>query len=234
MGLNQMQQKITSEWSIAKLTKKYPDSVEELVECEAVRKTKGEKGVLHGAGREDIDALMLGTGRPFVLEIVSPRIRSINLTELQEKTNKYAKGKIEVREYRWSSKDELRDLKGNADKTSKTYRAKILFDSVITGEQIEKIEKFFQNREINQRTPQRVSHRRADKIRKKTVFSIKCTQLNKQEIEAIISCDGGCYVKELISGDDNRTIPSLTEVAGIQGICSELDVLEVCKFISKD
>ena len=209
--------------------KRYQESVEELIEFEAIRETESNKGVLHGAGREDIDALMLGTGRPFVFEILSPKIRTIDLEDLKEKINRYAKGKVEVRDLRWSSKDEIRDLKGSADTTVKKYRAKISFISPVDNSIITKIEKYFKNKEIEQRTPNRVAHRRADKIRKKVVFSVKCSQLNDNIVETIITCDGGCYVKELISGDEGRTKPSFSEITNIVAHCEELDVIEVRK-----
>lgn len=207
--------------------KKHQESVEELVEYEALKLTNGYKGVLHGAGREDIDALMLGTGRPFVLEIVNPKVRTIDLLELEESTNEYGKGKIDVSKYRWSSKDELRDLKSAAETTKKKYRALVVFEQSVSEKQINEIEKFFQNRPIDQRTPQRVSHRRSDLVRKKMVFSVQCTRIDETHIEAIITCDGGCYVKELISGDNDRTKPSISEVIGIEATCKELDVLEI-------
>ncbi|MFA5763857.1 MAG: hypothetical protein WC915_03510, partial [archaeon] len=40
--------------------------------------------VMHGAGREDGDVLMLGKGRPFVLELVCAKKRKIDLKKLEE------------------------------------------------------------------------------------------------------------------------------------------------------
>ena len=207
--------------------RQYSESVEELVEEEAIKMAQGEKGVLHGSGREDIDARMLGTGRPFVLEIVSPKIRTIDLPKLEKVTNEYGKGKIEVRDYRWSSKKELVYLKGNAKESVKKYRASTTLSSPISEEALKKIDSHFKDIIIKQRTPTRVSHRRADKIREKEVYSIQSRKINDHEIELTIECEGGCYVKELISGDNNRTIPSVSEVIGIQATCKELDVLEI-------
>jgi len=49
--------------------KKYPESVEELIANPILEMTLGEDSSFHGAGREDIDARMLGSGRPFIIEI---------------------------------------------------------------------------------------------------------------------------------------------------------------------
>jgi len=207
--------------------KRYDLSVEELIEYEALRVTKGEKGVLHGAGREDIDARMLGLGRPFVLEIVNPKVRSIDLEKLERLTNIHGREQIEVQNYRFSTKNEVVNLKKSAEESIKKYRALIEFDSPITDKDLEKIENQFRDVTLKQRTPKRVSHRRADKIRSKKVYSVQNKIKNKREIESIIVCDGGCYVKELISGDEGRTSPSIAEIVDIKAYCKELDVLEI-------
>lgn len=210
--------------------KRYPESVEELIAYEAVKMFEAEKGVLHGSGREDIDARMLGTGRPFVLELIRPKKRNADLNKLMKRTNKYAKKKVEVLDYRFSSKSELVFLKTKAQLSTKRYRALIEFSNPITLEDVKAIEEKFQNIQIDQRTPNRVAHRRADKIRKKTVYSIACKQLSERTLEAIIVCSGGCYVKELISGDGGRTKPSISEVTNNSAVCKELDVLEIQEY----
>ena len=43
----------------------------------------------------------------------------------------------------------------------------------------------------------------------------------------MVVCDGGCYVKELISGDEGRTSASISEIAMNPAICTELDVIEI-------
>jgi len=206
---------------------KYQESVEEIIAHELLNSTKGERGILHGSGREDIDALMLGTGRPFVIEIENPIKRSIDLVEIEQKINQYAKKKVDVQQLRWSNKKEVVYLKTQAQQAIKKYRAYVKFDSEISDELIKHIEKKFKNIELNQRTPQRVKHRRADITRNKTVFTIKCKRINQIELEANIKCSGGTYVKELISGDNGRTEPSFTSETGIQAICKQLDVLEI-------
>ena len=207
--------------------KQYPESVEELIAKKAVEMTKAEKGILHGSGREDIDARMLGTGRPFVLELVNPKIRSIELQKLMQKTNEYAQGKIEVLNYEFTTRRELVRLKTKAQLSVKKYRALIEFEKEISDGKLKEIKTYFNNLKIKQRTPKRVAHRRADKVREKIVYSVELTRKTSNTVEAIIVCSGGCYVKELISGDEGRTKPSISDVAGINGKCIELDVLEI-------
>ncbi|RLI48252.1 MAG: hypothetical protein DRO73_09860, partial [Candidatus Thorarchaeota archaeon] len=38
---------------------------------------------------------------------------------------------------------------------------------------------------------------------------------------------GGTYIKELISGDDGRTTPSVAELIGIPAVCVELNVVGI-------
>ena len=42
-----------------------------------------------------------------------------------------------------------------------------------------------------------------------------------------IRCTHGTYVKEWISGDDERTAPSLAALLGVPSTCVILDVLEI-------
>ena len=53
--------------------KLYPESVEELSSKPLLEATLGEEAFLHASGREDIDARMLGSGRPFVIEVSKPK-----------------------------------------------------------------------------------------------------------------------------------------------------------------
>jgi len=80
---------------------------------------------------------------------------------------------------------------------------------------------------IEQRTPIRVSHRRADKVRKRSVKKITVKKIDSKILELTIECEGGLYIKELISGDEGRTQPSVSSLLGTPARCVELDVLEV-------
>ncbi len=204
--------------------KQYQESVEELIAAKLIEMTKAIGSKFHGEGREDIDALMLGSGRPFIIELIEPKIRNIDLKKAEEKINSYAKGKIEVSDLEFSNKKEVRILK-STDRT-KTYECIIECDEKVTEEKLRTLEKQFDNKIISQRTPKRVAHRRADKIRKKKIFSVKTEKLTDNKFKAIIKTQSGTYVKELISGDDGRTKPSFSDF--IKNCkCVELNVIKV-------
>ena len=99
--------------------------MDELIKRDVIAVTSAVDTAFHGAGREDIDALMLGSGRPFVVEALSPRIRSIDLKQLQEAINSYAVGKVEVLGLQIVPKEMVEKLKSaHADKV---YNLKVTF-----------------------------------------------------------------------------------------------------------
>jgi len=49
-----------------------------------------------------------------------------------------------------------------------------------------------------------------------------------------VTGEAGLYIKELISGDHGRTIPSLTEKLGVPACVTSLDVVMVEGVISED
>ncbi len=207
--------------------KLYPTSVEEQVNFEVIRAFSSDDAVLHGAGREDIDGRMLGDGRPFVMEVMAPRIRWTDLGELREKINAYASGRVSVSELHYVSKDSVEKVKSITP--DKAYRLKVIYNDDISIETLKSSLATLSDAIILQRTPARVSHRRADLERKRTVRSVTLEEINEAEKYFVITvrCEGGLYVKELVSGDNGRTNPSLSALLGKECRVTELDVMNV-------
>ncbi len=80
---------------------------------------------------------------------------------------------------------------------------------------------------IVQRTPKRVSHRRADLERERRVSVLELQGVGSSHLDLRVRCDHGTYVKEWISGDGQRTQPSLGSLLGVDCACETLDVEEV-------
>lgn len=188
---------------------------------------KSDDYLLHGAGREDVDARMLGNGRPFVMELVNPKRRTVDLLEAEREINSVWKGKIEVLGLRFSDRKEMRKIKEGSQMFRKLYRALVEVEGEVKAEDLRNLEKELKGAVIRQRTPKRVAWRRADLVRVKRVYDVKTRKVDAKGFEMIVLCDGGLYIKELISGDDGRTTPSVAEVLGKKAFCRELDVLEV-------
>ncbi|MEA3356060.1 MAG: tRNA pseudouridine(54/55) synthase Pus10 [Candidatus Bipolaricaulota bacterium] len=204
--------------------KQYPESVEELIATPLLAATGAKKATLHGAGREDIDARMLGDGRPFVLELRAPVYRTLELEPLQREINTTTSDKVKVHGLRFVERDTVARIK--QQRADKTYRALVQFAAdvdkkALTGAVTGLIGT------INQRTPLRVAHRRADLVRQRRVLDAEGALLSPRQAEVRIRGEGGLYIKELISGDNGRTQPSLADLLGTQTQVLELDVLSV-------
>ena len=204
--------------------KQYPESVEELLSERILEVTRGYEAKFHGAGREDIDVLMLGSGRPFVLEIKEPKIRKINLKELEEEINKSAKGKTAYHGLKFVERNRKAEIKVSSPDTYKVYKALVKCDEPYDKSKLKDLEKLD---EINQQTPIRVLRRRADKVRIKHVKELKSEVIDDYTFEITIKTEGGLYIKELISGDEGRSKPNVSEILGVKAVCAQLDVVEV-------
>ncbi len=202
----------------------YPESVDELIRPALLEAAAAGDTVFHGAGREDIDARMLGTGRPFIVEAVRPRVRSIDLAKLEEEINRRANGKVEVLELKRADSVMVERLKEAA--FVKTYSALVKLGAEIPEEKLKLVLTELVG-SIDQRTPTRVSHRRADKIRLRRVYSADLTEVSGNLARVIIKGDSGLYIKELISGDGGRTRPNLADALRVDAVVVELDVIDV-------
>jgi len=206
--------------------KMYPESVEEIIGEPIRQQTIGEDIALHGAGREDIDARMLGSGRPFVIEVKKPKKRFLNLRKLTKTINERAQGKVKVSNLHFANKDWVRQLK-KTEAAEKVYRAIVEFEKPVLDKELAQIEKRLINAVVQQQTPRRVLHRRADLVREKHIYEAKVKRLTPNRIELRLKCQGGLYIKELITGDEGRTTPNITEIVGAKATPLELDVLSV-------
>jgi len=206
--------------------KLYPESVEELSSKPLLETTQGEKTSFHASGREDIDARMLGAGRPFVIEISKPKKRFFDLKEIEAKINASAAGKVKVSRLRFANKDVVRRLK-KGEGSQKEYRLLAEFENEVSDEGLHMLEEKLSNALIKQQTPLRVVHRRADLTREKYIYKLKVKKVSLKRALMEIYCQGGLYVKELVSGDEGRTMPNVSDLLGNKARTLKLDVLKV-------
>ena len=85
---------------------------------------------------------------------------------------------------------------------------------------------------LAQRTPERVAHRRADKIRKRKVLetsnpSIEVDADGNMVAEFSLRCESGTYVKETVHGDSGRTQPSIASLIKAKCTVEWLDVADI-------
>ena len=205
--------------------KMYKTSVEELVAKKTLERTEGSGESFHGCGREDIDARMLGNGRPFILEIEDPKIRNLDLAKLEREINLYGKDKIEVTDLRFSNRDEIARIK-EAD-FRKIYRVVLTTEKAINKEKLKKAALTLRGKILSQFTPSRVARRRANITRDRKIYSCNIESVDGVMATLVIEAESGTYIKELISGDDGRTRPSISEMIGVPCKVIELDVIEI-------
>jgi tRNA pseudouridine synthase 10 len=205
--------------------KMYPTSVQEIIGDVALEVFGGKEHLFHGMGREDIDALMLGTGRPFVLEIRDPVRRSFDLVKLMDMMNEAGKERVEVTRLRPSDRKEVRTIKEATP--NKEYRVTVSADGKVNKQKLNEVAKSFKNHPIAQRTPARVSHRRADLVRDREIVRVDVEDAWDEGFVLVLETESGTYVKEFVSGDEGRTEPSLAESLGIPCKVVTLDVIAI-------
>ena len=206
---------------------RYDESVEGFTAPVVCDTMDGADATFHGAGREDVDARMLGTGRPFVVEVDEPRLRSVDTDTLQTAVNESADGAVEVERLRLATHEMVERVKTLP--ASKRYRMTVRFDDPVEADALAAALDTLEGATVEQDTPQRVSHRRAAKTRTRTVYEADGDLDGADPTCATVEIhgEGGLYVKELVSSDEGRTTPSLAGNLGVGATVTALDVLTV-------
>ncbi len=199
------------------------DSVQELLARRILPAFRARSGRFHGAGREDVDVRMLGRGRPFVFEVVAPRREDVDLDALLARFHETAGDRVRCAPFRRVDRHRVREIKQAS--WAKRYLVGVAFDAPITAAQMARLEG--RQLEIDQRTPVRVVHRRADLTRRRLVVVRAVRPAADVGVELEIETAHGTYVKEWVSGDGGRSRPSLTELCGAPAVCARLDVLDI-------
>jgi tRNA pseudouridine synthase 10 len=196
-------------------------SVQELIGRRALPAFQARTGSFHGAGREDVDVLMLGRGRPFVYEVVGARKFDVDLEALRQEILARAQGAIDLDPFVPVAKERVAYWK--QAQFDKIYRAEIAVAAA--AQDLARAASFAGA--VVQKTPQRVAHRRADRDRERQVQVLSLRKVGERRLELRVRCQHGTYVKEWISGDEDRTVPSLAALLGVGCRCEVLDVEEI-------
>jgi tRNA pseudouridine synthase 10 len=200
------------------------ESVQELIGWVAGKAFGTRKNKFHGAGREDVDVRMLGTGRPFVLELIGPRIHDVDLAELEAEINRRNEGQLEILGLHWTEKTRIAYLKETPH--AKEYEALVEVDGAVDPERLSFVG---ERLDVVQHTPERVAHRRAAKDRERWVEFLSVAPEPEQpgHYRVRMRTQHGTYVKEVLSGEDGKTKPSLSTLLDVPCRCVQLDVLGI-------
>tara|TARA_B100000902_G_scaffold14283_2_gene17307 strand:- start:661 stop:2154 length:1494 start_codon:yes stop_codon:yes gene_type:complete len=202
----------------------YRDSVQDLIGEPIRNALSADDTSFHGMGREDIDVRCLGRGRPFVVEIKKPKVRTIDLEDIVKEINKQGIERVEIESLRPSNRSEVARIKET--KAEKSYRIRFEYEGEIFEDSEAKILDLA-GVILEQRTPKRVAHRRSDLVRKRQIISVDNVLIEDNEIQFDVRCQSGTYVKEMVHSDEGRTTPSVAEVIGAECSVLWLDVIEI-------
>ncbi|MFB6088240.1 MAG: tRNA pseudouridine(54/55) synthase Pus10, partial [Candidatus Aenigmatarchaeota archaeon] len=132
--------------------------------------------------------------------------REIELEKIQEEVNKRDEVQIyDLHEVSYDSIPEMMEWRPD-----KTYEVIVETEDEIEEDNLERLNNLIGT--INQETPNRVVHRRADKLRKRNVKSIDWEKISDKKLKLTVKAEAGTYIKELVSSDDGRTYPSVKEM----------------------
>lgn len=216
-------------WFTTSGGRRYSLSIQDAAEALLTPLFKASKVIIHAAGREDVDARMLGTGRHLVVELKEPKVRSIEITHLNEASSDRLAGyPIKMEFLGYASKKDVRLVKELSKKKRKLYRLLVYSPTEpLTDDELKYLEDFFRNRVIKQLTPTRILRRKKEREKTRRVYEVKTLKVSSNIFEVLVFCDGGLYVKELVHCDQGRTSPCFSDVLGKRVIPLELDVLYV-------
>jgi len=157
--------------------------------------------------------------RPFVLEVLRPHRRRLDWAALARAISR--SGAVEVVGLGRCAAEDVARIKSL--RPDKTYRALVrLAEPVADLAPLANLAG-----RIQQRTPLRALRSRPDRVRHRRVRSVAWKSVDARTVEIEVRTQAGLYVKELVSGDDGRTSPSVAEVLGVAAECAELDVLAI-------
>jgi tRNA pseudouridine synthase 10 len=205
--------------------KKTKESIQEIVYSYLKDVFVSQNNKFHGAGREDVDVLMLGDGREFVIELIEPKKRNISkedFLEIQRKINKEQENKISVNNLKITNKEKVVEIKQEPKKK--------IYEAVVSCEKIENInilEEYKTEFTIKQKTPTRVKKRRVDMIRERNCKITDYEKIDEKTFSITLLSDAGLYIKEFVSGDDERSIPNLSSILNSSCVCKELNVIKI-------
>ena len=172
---------------------------------------------------------MLGTGRPFILELKNPRRRTADLAALESVINaETGRSGVAVRDLRMAEKAEVAAIKEG--EYGKEYVAHCLADAPLPRAKVAEVAATLTGATLEQRTPDRVSHRRADLVRKRTLHTVTVEAMEadpSQRFSLRVHAESGTYIKEMVNGDEGRTTPSFTQLAGVPVKVEFLDVVAI-------
>ncbi|KAJ8538155.1 hypothetical protein K7X08_014695 [Anisodus acutangulus] len=205
-------------------------SVEEIVGGAILPIFQGDNYKFHAAGREDIDVRMLGTGRPFLVEIQNaclvPSEALIN--EIEGNINSLESQYVRVKNLRAVGSQGWDLMREGESEKQKQYAALVWISRPVRDADMQTISSL-KELKVAQKTPIRVLHRRSPLEREKIIHWMKVERISgsSQYLLLHLCTQAGTYIKEFVHGDFGRTQPSIGSILGCRTEILQLDVTDV-------
>lgn len=204
-------------------------SIEQMVQIKIKEFIRHDGHVFVSCGREDMDVLMLGRGRPAVFELKSPLLTTIKpelLEEVQKNINETFKNMMKITNLRVVDTQYYKWIKNETEMKDKSYRCVVWCEKDFSQKELdEKIPKGQLN--IKQWTPSRVLHRRPNLERDRYIKNMRAQIIKPNWLVFYLTTQAGTYVKEFIHSDRGRTAPHLGSFLNANAIITQLDVMNV-------
>ncbi|ESQ34758.1 hypothetical protein EUTSA_v10007426mg [Eutrema salsugineum] len=205
-------------------------SVEEIIGGNILPACLGDSYKFHAAGREDIDVRMLGSGRPFLIEVQNSRQcpSQKSLTEIEEKINNSEKKLVGVKDLRFIGSQCWAMMREGESEKQKQYAALVWISRSLEEKDFNSISSL-KELKILQKTPIRVLHRRSPLERERTIHWMKVEKIkgNSHYFLLHLCTQAGTYIKEFVHGDLGRTTPNMGSILGCRAEIIQLDVTDV-------
>lgn len=205
-------------------------SVEEIISSCILLMCRGDKYKFHAAGREDIDVRMLGSGRPFLVEIQNPRHvpSDIFLNDIEEKINSSRDKLVRIKNLKLVGSQGWTLMREGEAEKQKQYAALVWISRPLEDPDVLSLSSV-RDMCVLQRTPIRVLHRRSPLDREKIIHWMKIERIagTSQYFILHLCTQAGTYIKEFVHGDLGRTHPSVGSILGCRSEILQLDVTDV-------
>ncbi|KAL0438339.1 UNVERIFIED_CONTAM: tRNA pseudouridine synthase Pus10 [Sesamum latifolium] len=190
-------------------------SIEEIVGGNILPMCQGDTYKFHAAGREDIDVRMLGTGRPFLVEIQNARQvpSDVLVKDMENKINSLESKFVKVKNLKVLGNQGWELMREGEAEKQKQYAALVWIPRPLNDDDVQtlaSLKDMDENRENS---------------RKFSIFPFAFVHTDPWGLK--VGSLAGTYIKEFVHGDLGRTHPSIGSILKCRAEILQLDVTDV-------
>jgi tRNA pseudouridine synthase 10 len=183
-------------------------SVEAIIGSRMLELTRGESPKFSWLGGEDKDSLVLGKGRPFLLRVSNPKVRTLGTDLIIKENGVHAVLKQREPQLPFQLPSHF---------VTKT-RITIQTEEDLCTKNLARMLNVLENSEV--------SFKAKSKIVKKKIYSLKVEQIEGRTFILTIIADGGLLIKQFVGGQEYIE-PNISKTIGLKSECMAFDVLDV-------